>query len=102
MIVVKLGDICDIVSGGTPSRSKQEYWQSGTIPWIKIGNIKGKYVSEADEYITEAGLNGSSAKMLIKGTILYTIFATLGEVGILDIDACTNQAIAGITIKIRR
>ena len=96
---VRLGDICDIVSGGTPSRSKIEYWQDGTIPWIKIGNIKGKHVAEADEHITKAGLDGSSAKMLSKGTILYTIFATLGEVGILDIEACTNQAIAGISIR---
>lgn len=99
MKTVRLGDICDIVSGGTPSRSKPEFWQGGTIPWIKIGNIKGKYVLKADEFITKEGLDGSSAKMLSKGTILYTIFATLGEVGILDIDACTNQAIAGITIR---
>ena len=52
-----------------------------------------------DEYITQAGLEGSSAKILSAGTILFTIFATLGEVGILTIKACTNQAIAGITIK---
>ena len=95
----RLGDICTVVSGGTPTRSKAEYWNNGDIPWVKIGNIKSKYVTEADEFITKAGLEGSSAKMLPKGTILYTIFATLGEVGILDFDACTNQAIAGITIK---
>lgn len=99
MEVLRLGDVCDVVSGGTPSRSNPIYWQDGTIPWIKISNIKGKYVSKADEFITLDGLHGSSAKMLKRGTILYTIFATLGEVGILDIDACTNQAIAGITIK---
>ena len=94
----KLGDICDVVSGGTPSRSKSQFWNGG-IPWLKIGNIRGKYVSEADEFITEEGLSCSSAKMLKKGTILYTIFATLGEAAILTIEACTNQAIAGITIK---
>ena len=99
MEIKTLGELCDIVSGGTPSRSKAEFWNEGTIPWIKIGNIKGKYVNEADEFITQKGLAGSSAKMLAKGTVLYTIFATLGEVGILDIDACTNQAIAGLTIK---
>ena len=99
MRTVRLGDICDIVSGGTPSRSNPEFWQDGKIPWIKIGNIKGKHISEADEYVTQKGLDGSSAKMLPKGTILYTIFATLGEVGILDIEACTNQAIAGITVR---
>ena len=95
----RLGEICDVVSGGTPSRATAEFWDGGTNPWIKIGNIQRKYVDEADEYITQAGLEGSSAKMLSAGTILFTIFATLGEVGILTIEACTNQAIAGITIK---
>ncbi len=95
----KLGELCSIVSGGTPSRSKVEFWNQGTIPWIKIGNLKGKYVNEADEFITQEGLNGSSAKLLPKGTVLYTIFATLGEVGILEIEACTNQAIAGLSIN---
>ena len=95
----KLGEICHIVSGGTPSRSNIEYWDNGNIPWIKIGDIKGKYINSASEFITRVGLDNSSAKLLKKGTILYTIFATLGEVGILNFDACTNQAIAGITIK---
>ena len=94
-----LDSLCKIASGGTPSRSKKEYWDGGDVPWIKIGNIKSKVISNADEYITEAGLNNSSAKLFKKGTILYTIFATLGEVGILGFDACTNQAIAGISIE---
>ena len=98
MEYTSIGESCSVVSGGTPSRSKNQYWENGNIPWIKIGNIKSKYVNEYDELITEQGLNNSSAKLLKKGTILYTIFATLGEVGILDIEACTNQAIAGINI----
>ncbi len=93
-----IGESCQVVSGGTPSRTRKDYWENGIIPWIKIGNIKSKYVKTYDETITELGLKNSSAKLLRKGTILYTIFATIGEVGILDIDACTNQAIAGITI----
>lgn len=98
MEYTSIGESCSVVSGGTPSRSKNQYWENGNIPWIKIGNIKSKYVNEYDELITEQGLNNSSAKLLKKGTILYTIFATLGEVGILDVEACTNQAIAGINI----
>lgn len=94
--IVKLGDVCEIKSGGTPSRSKQEYWKDGNIPWIKIGDINSKNVSSSSEFITDLGLNNSSTKLFKKGTVLYTIFATLGEVGILDIDATTNQAIAGI------
>ena len=99
MEYVKLEEICTIVSGGTPSRSKPNYWNNGNIPWIKIKDMKSKYIDSAEEFITEEGLNNYSTKMLKRGTILYSIFATLGEVGILNIDACTNQAIAGLSLK---
>ena len=95
----KLSEICDIQSGGTPSRSVSEYWTGGNIPWVKISDFEGKSLQNTEEFITEEGLNNSSAKIFKAGTILYTIFATLGEVCILNIDAATNQAIAGITIK---
>lgn len=95
---VKLGDICDIKSGGTPLRSNNKYWDNGNIPWVKISDINNKYLYQTSEHITELGLKNSSAKLFNKGTILYTIFATLGDVCILDIDATTNQAIAGITL----
>lgn len=97
--MAKLGDICTIQSGGTPSRHNKIYWQNGTIPWVKISDIKDKYLHTTEEFISELGLENSSAKIFPAGTILYTIFATLGEVSILDIDAATNQAIAGIQIK---
>jgi type I restriction enzyme S subunit len=96
---MKLKDICTIQSGGTPARSKKEYWINGNIPWVKISDFTGKHLGTTEEYITEMGLTCSSAKIFRKGTLLYTIFATLGEVCILDIDAATNQAIAGITIN---
>ncbi|HJK33075.1 MAG TPA: restriction endonuclease subunit S [Methanocorpusculum sp.] len=92
----RLGDVAKISSGGTPSRSNPEFWDNGTIPWVKIGDIEGKYINDTEEYITVSGLKNSSAKLFPKGTLLYTIFATLGEVSILNIDAATNQAIAGI------
>ena len=97
--LVKLGDVCNIQSGGTPSRQKQEYWENGSIPWIKISDFTGKFLNSSEEKITKKGLDNSSAKMFYKGTILYSIYATLGEVTILDIDATTNQAIVGLTIK---
>ena len=97
--MARLGDICEIQSGGTPARSNCTYWEGGTIPWVKISDIKGKHLNKTEEYITESGLQNSSAKLFPKGTILYTIFATLGETCILDIDAATNQAIAGLTVK---
>ena len=96
---VKLGEICEIRAGGTPSRNKKEFWVQGNIPWVKIKDINSKYISKVEEHITELGLQFSSAKLFSRGTILYTIFATIGEVAILDIDAATNQAIAGLDLK---
>ena len=96
---VKLGDLCEIQSGGTPSRSKPEFWVEGNIPWVKIKDINSKFVDKVEEHITELGLQCSSAKLFSRETILYTIFATIGEVAILDIDAATNQAIAGLYLK---
>ena len=98
---VRLGEIAkDIKSGGTPSRKNREYWKNGTIPWVKIQDIPEEgYVNDTEEKITEKGLNSSSAKLLPKGTILFTIFATIGRIGILNIEATTNQAIAGIIPK---
>lgn len=97
--MAKLGEIAIIQSGGTPARSIAKYWNGGMIPWVKISDIKSKYTNETEEKITEIGLENSSAKIFHKGTILYTIFATLGETTILNIDAATNQAIAGISLK---
>ncbi|MFY4805015.1 restriction endonuclease subunit S [Aliarcobacter butzleri] len=96
--IEKLGNIGDIKAGGTPSRNKSEYWD-GKIPWLKISDLKSKYIYNATEFITEEGLNNSSTKLFEKNTILYTIFATLGEVSILKSEATTNQAIAGIKLK---
>ena len=96
--MARLSDVCNIQAGGTPSRSYVEYWKDGNIPWVKISDIKGKKLYITEEKITELGLEKSSAKLFPKGTILYSIFATLGEVAILDIDATTNQAIAGLQL----
>lgn len=97
--MAKLGDICKIQSGGTPSRSEMAYWNDGTIPWVKISDIQNKYLDKTEEHITQLGLEKSSAKIFPAGTILYSIFATLGETCILNIDAATNQAIAGIQVN---
>lgn len=99
---VRLGKLCDVRSGGTPKRSVPEYWNEGSIPWVKISDISNKYVSSTEEQITEEGLRGSSAKILAPGTLLYSIFASIGAVGILEIPAATNQAIAGLSIKTDR
>lgn len=95
---VRLGDVCNIQSGGTPSRSKEAYWREGNIHWVKISDMKDQYIYDTEECITTLGVQNSSAKIFPKDTILYSIFATIGEVSILKIEAATNQAIAGIQI----
>ena len=94
---IRLCDLADnIEAGGTPSRSTSSFWENGTIPWVKIGDMQSKYVDKTSEFITEAGLNNSSAKLFPKGTILYSIFASIGTTAFLNIEASTNQAIAGL------
>lgn len=93
----KLGCFSNIIAGGTPSRSNANFWGKG-IPWVKISDMTSMYISSTEEEITEAGLENSSAKILKKGTLLFSIFATIGSISILDIRACTNQAIVGIIL----
>lgn len=99
MNYVRLGDLCVINSGGTPRRNNKSYWKNGDIPWVKISDLKNGIVESTEEFITLDGLNNSSAKIFPQGTLLYTIFATIGEVAILKMDAATNQAIVGIQLK---
>jgi len=94
-VEVELKEIANVNAGGTPSRGNKKFWD-GNIPWVKISDINGLYVNKTSEFITEEGVKNSSAKTFDKGTILFTIFATIGKIGILDIRASTNQAIAGI------
>ncbi|WP_270804262.1 restriction endonuclease subunit S [Aeromonas sp. QDB02] len=96
--MVKLGEIFKITSGGTPSRSKREYYENGSIAWIKTGDLHNKFITHASEFITEAGLQSSSTRIYPKNTILVAMYgATIGACSILKIEACTNQACAAFT-----
>lgn len=90
----KLGDIFEISSGGTPSKSHPEYY-GGDIPWVKTGDLKKEYLYEVEDFITEEGLKNSSAKMYESDTVLIAMYgATIGATSILKMNACTNQACA--------
>lgn len=96
---VAVKDLTDVISGGTPSRDKPEYWEDGTIPWVKTTELQNNIIVNVDEYITEVGLNSSSAKLVPVGTVLVAMYGqgkTRGMTAYLNIEACTNQACACI------
>jgi type I restriction enzyme S subunit len=93
-----LGSLFETSSGGTPDRTKEEYW-NGSIPWITTSLVSFNIITEADEFITDAGLNNSSAKVFPEKTILMAMYGqgkTRGQVAMLGIKASTNQACAAI------
>jgi len=93
---VKIGDMLEVVLGGTPSTRIAEYW-NGDIPWINSGEINNFRITKATKYITASGLRNSNTKLMPKGTTVLAITgATLGKVSLLEIDTCANQSVVGI------
>lgn len=93
----KLGEVCETRAGGTPLKSHKEYYEGGNIPWLLSGEVSQGEIFEVKNFITEKGLNNSSAKIFPLNTVLVAMYgATAGQVGILRIEASTNQAVCGI------
>lgn len=93
--MAKLGNFFTIASGGTPDKRNPSYYENGTIPWVKTGDLKNQYVPAGIECITEEGLNNSSAKLFPPNTVLVAMYgATIGACSILTYKAATNQACA--------
>jgi type I restriction enzyme S subunit len=95
--VKRLGDVADMGSGGTPLSSVAAYYD-GDIPWVSISDMTkgGKFIQFTDRCLTELGFANSAAQMFPAGTVLYAMYASLGECSIAGIPICTSQAILGI------
>ena len=96
---VRLGDIGQIIGGGTPKTEVLEYW-NGDIPWLTpadMKNIKNKFVSSGSRKITELGLQKSSAQLLLPGSIVYSSRAPIGYLAITKEKLCTNQGFRSIS-----
>ena len=92
----KLGEVADIVGGGTPSTGKDKYWD-GDIDWYSPAEIADQiYVYSSERKITEEGFNNSSARMLPVGAVLFTSRAGIGKMAILCKESCTNQGFQSI------
>lgn len=95
---LRISDFCHTGSGGTPSRqAESKYYNGGTIPWVKSGELRESMIYQTEEHITPLALAESSAKMVPDGAILLAMYgATVGRLAILGISAATNQAVCNI------
>lgn len=94
-IETDINSICPkINAGGTPNRKKTEYWNNKDVKWFKTKELQDCWLYDSEEYISQKGLENSSAKIFPENTILMAIYAspTLGRLGILTNEACCNQA----------
>ncbi|EPC0236604.1 restriction endonuclease subunit S [Escherichia albertii] len=96
-----LGEIATkIYSGGTPDTKRIEYWENGTIPWMSSGEVNLKNIERTEKYITEAGLNNSSAKLVPRNSVVIALAGqgkTRGKVARIRIALATNQSLAALT-----
>jgi type I restriction enzyme S subunit len=97
-----LGEIADVVGGGTPKTNEPSNYEGGTIPWITPADLSGytaKHISHGARFITKKGLEESSAKMMPAGTVLFTSRAPIGYVVIASNPVCTNQGFKSFVLK---
>jgi len=96
----KIKDVAQTYSGGTPTSTNSEYYDGGDIPWINSGELNNPIITSTTNYITEEGLNNSSAKLYPQDTVLVALYgATAGKVSLLSFEACSNQAVCGVIPK---
>lgn len=93
--VKNLGDICDIVLGGTPSTSNEDFWINGTINWLNSGEVAVFPIIKSEKKITELAIQESSTQLLKAGSVTLSITRYLRP-SILAMDACINQSVVGI------
>lgn len=98
--VKRLGDLAEMGSGGTPPSANTAYY-GGDIPWVAIADMTGggKYIAATERNLTALGLANSAAQMFPAGTVLYAMYASLGECSISTVPVTTSQAILGIRPK---
>lgn len=97
--VCPLATLFSVETGGTPSRKVKSYWEGGTIPWVKTGEVQNCDIFEAEECVTPLALVESNAKVFPAETLLIAMYGegkTRGQVGRLKIPAATNQACAAL------
>lgn len=94
---IALGEVVETTSGGTPSRKHKEYYENGSICWIKSKELLGSYIHDTEEHINDLALSKSSTKMLPEHSVLIAMYgATVGAYGIISKQMTCNQAICAL------
>jgi len=89
----RLGEIGNWSAGSTPSRKEIKYYQKGIIPWLKTGDLNDSFINETSEFITELAVEENTLRLNPIGSVLIAMYgATIGKLGLLNIEATTNQA----------
>jgi restriction modification system DNA specificity domain protein len=98
--VKSLGEIALTSSGGTPTSTVQEYYKGGNIPWVNSGELNNNFIVHTDNFITQTGMDNSSAKLVSEKSILLAMYgATAGKTSLISFKTTTNQAICSILPK---
>ena len=99
--MVKIGDVCHVVNGSTPSRKNAEYWKDGTVPWFTIDDVRrnGRIIQDTIQFTTNKALKETSLKLLPRRTVLLCCTASVGEYAFTEIEVTTNQQFNGLIVK---
>lgn len=98
---VKIGDVCEVYNGSTPSRTNDNYWNPKEIPWFTVEDIReqGRRITRTKQFVSKVALEETSIKLLPKNTVLLCCTASVGEYAITEIPVTTNQQFNGLVVK---
>jgi type I restriction enzyme M protein len=97
--MVEMGEVCELIGGGTPSRQMESYWKDGTIKWISSKHINNDGSVVGYELISNDGLKNSSSKIVPKGSTIVITRVSVGKIAHADDDYAVNQDLTGLRVK---
>ncbi len=99
--VYKIGELCDVITGSTPSRTNSEYWKEGSVPWFTVDDIRkgGRVIHNTIQHVTEKAVEESSLRLMPADTVLLCCTASVGEYAITRVPITSNQQFNGLVIK---
>jgi type I restriction enzyme, S subunit len=99
--IYKIGELCDVITGSTPSRNNSEYWNEGRVPWFTVDDIRkgGRVIHNTIQHVTEKAVEESSLRLMPADTVLLCCTASVGEYAITRVPITSNQQFNGLVIK---